>query len=233
MYLERFIYKKATIIIGQSNEIITHVHTIFPDKSCLLYRNFPEHRISQMELNTKENQPIKIFYAGLVGIAQGVLEMCQKMELNGLNLEVHLFGDGAEKNQIESFISRQKETKIFFHGMLDRKELHETLQSFDIAIVPLKTRIYGSVPSKIFEYASLGFPILYFGGGEGENIVNENKLGWVAEVGNYIDLNEKLKAIATLEKYELDLLKKAIFKNAQHVFDLDKQIKILIGKGVF
>jgi glycosyltransferase involved in cell wall biosynthesis len=233
LFLERFIYKKATLIIGQSNEIIKHVHSIFPDKYCLLYRNFPEHRISQMGLKTEENQPIKIFYAGLLGIAQGVLEMCQKMELNGLNLELHIFGDGAEKNQIESFISSQKETKIFFHGMLDRKALHETLKSFDIAFVPLKTRIYGSVPSKIFEYASLGFPILYFGGGEGENIVNDNKLGWVAEVGNYLDLNEKLKAIALLEKSELDKTKKEIFKDAQQVFDLDKQIKTLISKGVF
>lgn len=233
LFCERFIYKKATIIIGQSNEIIHHIHSIFSDKNCLLYRNFPEHHISQIDLNTAENGPIKIFYAGLLGIAQGVLEMCQKMELNGLNLEIHLFGDGAEKNQIEHFISSQKETKFFFHGMLDRKELHETLKSFDIAIVPLKTRIYGSVPSKIFEYASLGFPILYLGGGEGENIVNENKLGWVAEVGNYEDLNEKLKAIALLEKQELDLMKKAIFTDAQHVFDLDKQIKTLISKGVF
>lgn len=233
LFLERFIYKKATLIIGQSNEIIKHVHSIFPDKYCLLYRNFPEHRISQIGLKTEENQPIKIFYAGLLGIAQGVLEMCQKMELNGLNLELHIFGDGAEKNQIESFIWSQKETKIFFHGMLDRKALHETLKSFDIAFVPLKTRIYGSVPSKIFEYASLGFPILYFGGGEGENIVNDNKLGWVAEVGNYLDLNEKLKAIALLEKSELDKTKKEIFKDAQHVFDLDKQIKTLISKGVF
>ena len=52
--------------------------------------------------------------------------------------------------------------------MMERSELHKTLKRFDIAIVPLTTRIYGSVPSKIFEYGSLGFPILYFGGGEGE-----------------------------------------------------------------
>ena len=233
LFLEHFIYKKATLILGQSNEIITHVHAAFPNKKNFLYRNFPDHRISEMELKTEEDEPIKIFYAGLLGIAQGVFELCQKIDLKELNIEFHIFGDGAEKAQIQALISSEKEPRIFFHGMLDRKELHQQIKSFDIAIVPLKTRIYGSVPSKIFEYGSLGFPILYFGGGEGEIIVNDNKLGWVASVGNYEDLNEKLKIISKVKKCELDIMKRQIFATAQKVFDLDNQIKILIEKEVF
>ena len=233
LFFERFIYKKATLILGQSNEIITHVHVAFPEKKCFLYRNFPDHKVSEMELKTEQNKPIKIFYAGLLGIAQGVFELCQKIDLNDLNLEFHIFGDGAEKSQIEALISSENKPQIFFHGMLDRKELHEQLKSFDIAIVPLKTRIYGSVPSKIFEYGSLGFPILYFGGGEGENLVIENNLGWVASVGNYEDLNQKLKIISRLDKSDLDALKTSIFKQAEEVFNLDNQMKMLIEKGVF
>jgi len=237
LFLERYIYKKATLILGQSNEIITHVHTLFSDKKCYLYRNFPDHNVSVIELSrslgTEENQPIKIFYAGLLGIAQGVFELCQKIDLKGLNVELHIFGDGAEKTQIEGLISSEKEQRIFFHGMLERAELHQRLNSFDIALVPLKTRIYGSVPSKIFEYGSLGFPILYFGGGEGETIVIENNLGWVAAVGDYNDLNEKIKIISSVKKAELDLMKRQVFEKSQRVFDLDNQVKNLIEKEVF
>lgn len=233
LFLERYIYKKATLILGQSDEIITHVNTLFSDKKCYLYRNFPDHNVSVIELKTEENQPVKIFYAGLLGIAQGVFELCQKIELKGLNVELHIFGDGAEKMQLEALISSEKEQHLFFHGMLDRAELHKQLKSFDVAIVPLKTRIYGSVPSKIFEYGSLGFPILYFGGGEGETIVNEKNLGWVAAVGDYNDLNEKIKIISSLKKAELDLMKRQIFEKSQRVFDLDNQVKNLIEKEVF
>jgi glycosyltransferase involved in cell wall biosynthesis len=233
LFLERYIYKKATLILGQSNEIITHVHTLFSDKKCYLYRNFPDHNVSVIELKTEENQPVKIFYAGLLGIAQGVFELCQKIDLKGLNVELHIFGDGAEKTQLEAFISSEKEQRLFFHEMLDRTELHQQLKSFDVAIVPLKTRIYGSVPSKIFEYGSLGFPILYFGGGEGETIVIENNLGWVATVGDYNDLNEKIKIISTVKKTELDLMKRQVFEKSQRVFDLDNQVKNLIEKEVF
>lgn len=233
LFLERFICKKATLILGQSNEIITHIHSLFPKKNCFLYRNFPEHKVLVMELKTYENKPIKIFYAGLLGVAQGVMELCEKIKFESLNIEFHIFGDGTEKNQLEALISSRTEQKIFFHGMLDRKELHEKLKSFDIAIVPLKTRIYGSVPSKIFEYGSLGFPILYFGGGEGENIVSDNNLGWIAEVGNYQDLNKILAEISKLTKSELEEMKKRIFVNSQNIFNLDYQVKNLIEKDVF
>jgi len=233
LFFEKYIYENSSLILGQSNEIISHVHDIIPNKKCFLYRNFPNHSIDQLDLITEENKTIKIFYAGLLGIAQGVLELCQNIELKGFNIELHIFGDGAEKNQIEKFIANQKEKNIFFHGMMDRKSLHETLKTFDIAIVPLKKRIFGSVPSKIFEYGCLGFPILYFGGGEGENIVAKNNLGWVVSVENYNELNEKLADISKLSKFELDVIKKRIFNDSQREFNLDKQIKSLIESDVF
>ena len=236
LFLERFIYKKATVIIGQSNEIITHIKSIFPDKKCYLYRNFPDHKIQNFELQLIENQPIKIFYAGLLGIAQGVLELCEKINLRFFQddkIELHIFGDGAEKSQIKALLSSEKGKNIFFHSMMERNDLHEKLKSFDIAIVPLKVRIYGSVPSKIFEYGALGFPILYFGGGEGERIVAENKMGWVAAVENYIDLNEKLKEISILSKLELFEMKKRIFLESKETFNLNLQIENLIEMQVF
>ncbi|MCZ8089267.1 MAG: glycosyltransferase family 4 protein [Flavobacterium sp.] len=233
LFLEQYIYKKATLILGQSDEILTHIKTLFPNKNCYLYRNFPDHKIENLNLISLENQPIRIFYAGLLGIAQGIYELCEKIELDGLNIELHLFGNGAEKKQIEELILTEKGKNIFFHGMLNRNDLHEKLKSFDIAVVPLKTRIYGSVPSKIFEYGSLGFPILYFGGGEGENIVEENNLGWVASVEDYNDLNNKLKLISNLDKYNLNLMKKRIFEETKEVFNLDNQMNYLIEKNVF
>jgi len=233
LFMERFIYQKATVIIGQSEEILTHVKTLFPEKKALLYRNFPDHKTSTFELKTTEDEPIKLFFAGLLGIAQGVFELCQQIDLKDLNIELHLFGDGAEKGAIESLITDSKNQKIFYHGMMDRKVLHETLKTFDIALVPLKTRIYGSVPSKIFEYSALGFPVLYFGGGEGENIVADNQLGWVASVGNFAALNQKLQEISKLSKTDLANLKQGVFDRATSAFDLDTQIQHLIEKGVF
>ena len=233
LFFERFIYSRATLIFGQSNEIIAHIHSIFPKKECHLYRNFPDHQMAKMELVSNINEPIKLFYAGLLGVAQGVFELCQKIELQNLNVELHIFGDGAEKSQIEALIQQNPDKKIFFHGMLERNVLHEKLKTFDIAIVPLKTRIYGSVPSKIFEYGALGFPVLYFGGGEGEAIVSENNLGWVANVGDFESLNTVLIEISKTGKSQIQTMKHQVFDYAEDNFNLDFQIKEFIKKDVF
>ncbi|WP_395050965.1 glycosyltransferase family 4 protein [Flavobacterium sp.] len=233
LFFEQFIYSRATVILGQSNEIISHIHSIFPEKKCYLYRNFPDHQLAEMNFSINENEPIKLFYAGLLGIAQGVFELCQNIELPYLNIELHIFGDGAEKSQIENLIWKNPGKKLFFYGMMERNVLHEKLQTFDIALVPLKTRIYGSVPSKIFEYGALGFPILYFGGGEGEAIVSENNLGWVAEVGNFESLNSTLIEISKEGKDNIQTRKKQVFDYAENNFNLNFQIKGLIENGVF
>lgn len=233
LFFERSLYRKATLILGQSNEIITHVRSVFPNKSSELYRNFPDHENAQLDLLIVENEPVKFFYAGLLGVAQGVLELCKKIDLSGLNAELHLFGDGAEKTQIEQLIASGSAPKIYFHGMLDREALHQKIASFDVAVVPLKTRIYGSVPSKIFEYGALGFPILYFGGGEGEAIVTENAMGWVAAVENYTELNERIATISKIDKLTMQQMKIRIYENSKTAFNLEKQVQDLINSGVF
>lgn len=233
LFMEHFIYKKATLLLGQSQEILDHIHTSFPDKKGYLYRNFPDHAVANLELVTTQEPTIKIFYAGLLGVAQGVFDLCRTIELTGTRIELHIFGDGAEKNEIENYLNAHPEQPIFFHGMMERSALHDTLKRFDIAIVPLTTRIYGSVPSKIFEYGSLGFPILYFGGGEGENIVLENNMGWVVPVGDYDALNAQLKAIDLLSKEKLGEMKSNIFTQAKQTFDIEKQVKNLLANDVF
>ncbi len=233
LFMEAFIYSKSSLILCQSNEIISHIKTICVDKKAYLYRNFPKHESQQFDLLTIENEPIKIFYAGLLGVAQGVLLLCENISLNKLNIEIHIFGDGVESKQIQELIKNKPNSKIYFHGMLERQDLHQQIKKMDIAIVPLKTRIFGSVPSKIFEYGALGFPILYFAGGEGGDIVQENSMGWVAEVGNFNELNERFNEISKMDKNSFQLLKNNIFDNSKPAFNLDSQMKSLINKNVF
>src|SRR5690606_11820757 len=100
--LEKYIYKNATVVLGQSDEIISHVRSLAPGKQCYLYRNYPAHQ--HVYIQPKPHPIIKIFYAGLLGVAQGIFELCQKIHLPD-GIELHIFGDGAETRQIQEFIS--------------------------------------------------------------------------------------------------------------------------------
>jgi glycosyltransferase involved in cell wall biosynthesis len=220
--IERFNYKKANLILGQSEEILTHIMSMFPNKKTFLYRNYPDFQPPQLQQVTSSDK-LKIVYAGLLGIAQGIYKLCT--ELDYTTVELHIYGSGAEQSLIEDFVSQHPELPVFFHGRVTRDELHPLLLKYDIAIIPLLNRIYGSVPSKIFEYARLGMPMLYFGGGEGENVIENNNLGWIATSGDYEDLN---KVISNIKMESLTLERR---QNIQDVavdnFNFKKQLELL------
>jgi glycosyltransferase involved in cell wall biosynthesis len=233
LFMERYLYKKATLLLGQSNEIIDHIHSLFPNKISYLYQNISEQKNHIVDFDDNEERPLKIFYAGLLGIAQGVTELCQKVDWKKYNIELHIYGDGAEKKILEELVLLGKLPNVFFHGMQERQTLHENIRSYDVALVPLKTRIYGSVPSKIFEYSCLGFPVLYFGGGEGETIVEESNLGWVAKVGDYSSLNLIIESLSKLKRTEINQKKKEVIASSKIAFDLNKQMNHLLDSNVF
>lgn len=221
--IERFNYKRADLILGQSEEILTHITSIFPKKETFLYRNYPDFDPPEIQEKQPSEGNIKMVYAGLLGIAQGIFKLCENLDYS--NMEFHIYGAGAEKEKIESFIKTNPKLPIFYHGEVTRKALHSVLTEYDVTVIPLLNRIYGSVPSKIFEYARLGLPMLYFGGGEGETIIKENKLGWVAEAGNYNNLNVVL---GNIKKEDLNhQLKQNIIKTAMQAFNFESQLERL------
>tara|TARA_R110002111_G_scaffold121226_4_gene184918 strand:- start:20645 stop:21793 length:1149 start_codon:yes stop_codon:yes gene_type:complete len=220
---EAFNYKKADLILGQSNEILTHVKTITTKPQLFLYRNFPEIELPKLMEKSASNGKIKMVYAGLLGVAQGIHKLCNEIDYE--TIEFHIYGSGAEEEAIKNLIASKKDLPLYFHGRVNRDELHKVLLTYDLTIIPLLNRIYGSVPSKIFEYAKLGLPMLYFGGGEGEDLIKKNSLGWVANEGNYDDLNTVLKSISA-QHLNLEL-KTAIQDTASIQFDFKKQLTAL------
>ncbi len=224
-WIERFNYRRASLVLGQSKEILAHVEKLYPNKKTILYRNYPEFELPGNLQAPDGDGKLKMVYAGLLGIAQGILKLCQNLEYK--NIEFHLYGNGAEGQDIEDFIASNPDLPIHYHGEVKRSELHKVLMQYDLTIIPLLNRIYGSVPSKIFEYSKLGLPIVYFGGGEGEDIIRSFELGWVAESGNYDDLNSKLNAI---NKSALNLdFKRHIQATAASEFDFSRQLDSLVG----
>lgn len=232
LYLEKFIYKKATVILAQSNEIITHIKKTTSVEEIYLYRNYPKIN-SSFSLEKNSEAKTHFFYAGLLGVAQGVLSLCKNVNWNQENVVFHIYGDGAEKEQIITYINENKIKNILFHGLLTREALHNTIRNYDVAIVPLKTRIYGSVPSKIFEYGCLGFPMIYSGGGEGEQLIKDYKLGWIASSHDYSTISKLIEEISKKDTDAFYKMKQEIYSRSVEVFNIKNQMKALFSKGVF
>lgn len=218
--MERFCYTNASLLIGQSQEILTYASGIAPDKKTLLYRNLNPQSVSEA-IKPKTGTKIRLFYAGLIGVAQGFTHLLPRIKLPQ-NIELHLFGDGPEKAAVVAQI--EKTPQCFYHGTLSRTALHKHIVDYDAAFVPLRQRIYGSVPSKIFEYSAMGMPLLYFSKGEGADLVLTHRLGICAD--NIQALNALL---VELSEGKISFPEKsAVFESAKQSFDFDGQIDALI-----
>ncbi len=223
--IELFCYGKATLITGQSKEILTHIKNLGFKKESFLYRNLP--RFKAPAISEKLPEPkISLVYGGLLGLAQGLFKICSQIEFPE-NVTIHIYGAGPEKDAIMSLNNNQ----ILFHDEIAREKLHEELLQYDIAFIPLTNRIYGSVPSKIFEYSRLGLPILYYGGGEGEQIVAKNNLGWVIPVNNLKELQEFINSLNTDKLREFSRAR--VQKNALEAFNFEKQFESFIKRIEF
>lgn len=225
--LESYIYRKADIVMGQSDEIISHIAQ-HGGKTTYLFRNgvdptrfdLTKKRISQ------DNQPIRIVYAGLLGFAQGIADICKSVNFKDLNAEFHIYGAGGEKDDIVEFLKTNPDCGITYHGVVSRDELPSVLLSSDMTLIPLVKNIFGAVPSKIYESMAAGLPIMFMGEGEGAKIVKENNLGLVANAKDYARLKENIRYAAT-HPSEIAEMSKNCVNAANNMFNRPKQIAAL------
>jgi len=220
--MERFCYQRANLILGQSKEILAHIEKLGVEKRLFLYRNFPDFKPPNISETKKVEGDIKLVYAGLLGVAQGLFKVCSTITFPE-NSSLHIFGAGPEANKIKAL----KKKNVFYHGEINREILHQKINDYQVGFVPLANRIYGSVPSKIFELSRLGLPILYFAGGEGEDIVKSKKIGWVIPVNNMEHFQSFIDSLS-FEKLR-DFQKKEVQRNAISSFNFKEQfLKLLL-----
>ncbi|MBL4879752.1 MAG: glycosyltransferase family 4 protein [Oleispira sp.] len=226
--IEKFNYTRSGLIIGQSNEIIGYVKNLAQTKQFFLYRNIP-----RIDENTKKkhakNKPVRIVYAGLLGVAQGVLDVCKKINFKELDVEFHIYGMGNELNNILKYLN-YSDCNIYYKGSVSSNEIKNVLVEYDFSIVPLKNRIYGAVPSKIFELTLLNIPIIFCGGGEGAQIVRKHKIGFVSDPGDYQKLEENIYTAVNLSDKKYKELVDNCCKAANVKFDFSNQMEEFVEK---
>lgn len=221
--IEKFNYNSAHAFIGQSNEILAQISG-FNSKPSFLYRNIPQRTIAKY---TEKSTSTKIIYAGLLGVAQGMYSIIDNISFQELDIELHLFGDGNEKNKIGSFITDNPHCNVFLHDSLPKGDLDKLMSSFDASLIPLSKSIYGAVPSKIFDVISHGLPIIFCGDGEGARIISDYNLGYCCDPGDFSKLTANLIRLNNLSEMEYSKLSHNCMRVSKEEFDFHKQIKSL------
>lgn len=220
--LEHKIYRSAHLCMGQSQEIVDHIAS-HGGTNVYLFRNGVDPTRFQIARNDAITYPVKIIYAGLLGFAQGVADICKSINFADIGAEFHIYGAGGEQEEIEQYLQQNPNRGIFYHGVVSRQDLPKKLQEAHLTLVPLVKNIYGAVPSKIYESMAAGLPIMFIGEGEGAKIVENNAIGLVAHAKDYATLQANIQYIVS----HPDIMKNMIDncqKCAQTKFNRPQQI---------
>ncbi|WP_105048966.1 glycosyltransferase family 4 protein [Polaribacter butkevichii] len=219
--IEKTNYKLADKIIGQSEEIITHIKAVIT-KEFLVYRNVPVYR--EYDVKEKSRGNLKIVYAGLLGYAQGILKICDEINFKELGVELHIYGAGMEENEIKEFAANA-DNNVFFYGVRTASEIKDEIRKYDIGFVPLKNKIYGAVPSKIFELMQLGIPILYVGSGEAVELIKNQKLGVFSDPNDVKRLKANISFFKEMNNSDYIMYSKNNINAHLNEFNLELQME--------
>jgi glycosyltransferase involved in cell wall biosynthesis len=182
LHAERFLYRHATACQGQGQEILDHIQAFGYGKPLFLYRNLKPSTVAGNN-SPPRRDTFKIVYAGLLGVAQNILSIVRHIDFKALGAELHIYGGGNQTLQIQQYVN-QHDCGIIYHGYQPKETINSVLEQYHASIVPLSVRIKGAVPSKIFDLLPHGIPILFSGGGEGENIIKAHGFGLVSPPGD-------------------------------------------------
>lgn len=184
--MARVIYLCAHKITGQSREIIDYVSEHYVQVPTFLYRNLQ----SGISFQSKGHYNGSVIYAGLIGHAQRISDIVCSCNFS---LPFHIYGNGGDLEVLLSELGKKEDHRVSYNGSVSPKELEKVYPEFSYSLIPLMVRIYGAVPSKLFDSISRGVPVIFMGGGEGAEIVARHELGYVVEPGDTESLDRVLK----------------------------------------
>ena len=144
------------------------------------FSNGVDDEFTTIDINLKkkqQNEFITILYAGNIGSGQGLENILPGLATKlGDQFKIKVIGDGGMKTLLDDRISQENTSNIEIIAPMNRKNLIAQYLESDILFLHLNNlpAFKRVLPSKIFEYAALGKPIVAGLDGYSAKFVSEN-----------------------------------------------------------
>ncbi|TMN77034.1 MULTISPECIES: glycosyltransferase family 4 protein [unclassified Pseudoalteromonas] len=170
-----------------------------------------EFLLTEVPLKSELSAPdtLTVLYAGNIGEGQGLNTILPELaKLVGVKYQFKVIGDGGRKAALVE--ASKGVTNISFHPPVNREQLIQEYLSADILFLHLNDypAFEKVLPSKIFEYAAMGKPILAGVGGYAAQFINKE----VANAEVFYPSNHQ-QAITSLDSLKLGQTNRDSFIN--------------------
>jgi glycosyltransferase involved in cell wall biosynthesis len=239
-WLEEFMYRKSTLITGQTQGIVNDIQKRFPKKIVYWLPNGVDTSFYNPELkktNWRErngfaDSDLILLYAGIIGHAQGlelILQSANQLR-ESKRVRFILLGEGPEKAKLLEMKTKLNLDNVLFLSAVSKNEMPEIVAASDAAIVPLRKLdlFKGAIPSKIFENLAMCKPVLLGVEGEAYDLfIKEGNSGLFFEPENVDSLTDCIRKLLN----NPNLAKQLGENGRRYVSEKFERDKIALGFG--
>jgi glycosyltransferase involved in cell wall biosynthesis len=199
--LERFCYRSAHLVTGQTEEIIAVVEERVPNTRTLHFGNGVDlgaFEVGVIPERATRHDRCTFIYVGLHGLAQGldaVLDAISRIE-DRSDLRFVFVGTGPVKDELIEQARRLELSEVEFRDPVTHDHVPALLAAADVAFIPLKTQIEGAVPSKLYEAMAAGLPVILAAAGEATSILADARCGITVPPGDPVAIAGAITTLA-------------------------------------
>ena len=184
-------------------------------------------------LNLHQNKNFSVTYIGNIGIAQNLKIMieCAK-ELP--QIDFNIIGKGAEYNELKNYAKTNDINNIKFLGKKSWDEILYFYENSSVLYAQLDEKFKTAMPSKLYEYASTGLPIIYGGEGTAVEFVKNLENARAIKPNNKKELKEAILFFQSKDgfcsKKNQDFIKKNYIRE-EEAKKIIKIVELMINEG--
>lgn len=202
-----------------------------------LMQYYQDKNVKTLQLSTSRDNPRKVrgdrnfekrfIYLGFVNQSKGIDHLLEAARQLGDDYIIHIYGpirENYELDQERSFQEKFEEQKGIYQGVLQKEKVLETIQKYDVLILPTFYQGEG-YPGVIIEAYSLGLPVITTNWKAIPEIVENRKTGLLIEPRSTAALVDAMKSF---NKYNY----KDFSKNARVYFEKTFSTKRVAGNAI-
>ena len=160
----------------------------------------------------RRDGPLRVLYAGTVGLAQGLETLLEAARLAGPEtVQVTIAGAGAELAELHARIDRERASNVRFLGPVAAAAVPALYADADAGAVLLRDRplFEGALPTKMLESMAAGRPVVLSAAGEAARFVERSGGGRVVAPEDPDALAEAFRSLGSMSPERFGELSRA------------------------
>jgi glycosyltransferase involved in cell wall biosynthesis len=200
--LERFTYRHADVVTAPTQGIVAALQSV-PEAGLKARRLWPVVDLGRFSsppaAQDQPDSPLRLLYAGTVGLAQDLEVLIRASKLAGADVvQTTIAGDGADAERLREVIAAQRVDNVTLLGSVAAARVPDLYAASDAAAVLLRDLpiFMGALPTKLLEAMAAATPLLLAAAGESAQLVRAAGAGVAVVPGSVTALADGIRALA-------------------------------------